>query len=93
MNDIPLAASVIVSSAFCWISTGGRSSGISVICAIHVIPAPSPGGMRVPSPPSCPCLDAPGVLHHVMARGIIRQTIVLEGMIFAILQGKRVRRL
>ncbi len=32
-------------------SAGGRSSGISVICAIHVIPAPSPGGMRVPSPP------------------------------------------
>ena len=34
---------------------GGRSSSISVICAIHVIPASSPGGMRVPSPPLARC--------------------------------------
>ena len=33
----------------------GRSSGISVICVIPVIPAPFPGGMRVSSPPLARC--------------------------------------
>jgi hypothetical protein len=31
--------------------------------------------------PCAPRLDAPGVLHHVMARGIIRQTIIPDDFV------------